>query len=162
MTLGMDEKVNLSAHVVAEARGTDLLNVFMTMHRVGYPKHARVNTSGGLTYVVTRNGDVAPSNPTLILNKDEATILANSLQNFLFGPGWNITPAQVQDLREELAEVRRENTAMRKGKKRVENELHDAQKELDRVREVQGRYDDVMSVIHAVNSKSTPLLRDCE
>lgn len=151
MSLDLDEKISLSAHVTKEPRGTGMLNIFLTMNRLGYPKHARVNTVGGLTYVVTRNGNTAPSAPTLLLNDDEAQILATALFNYLYGPGWDASPARVQEMREELETLRKEHSAMRKGKKSVEDELQTAMATVDHLREIDARYRDLMAIVKAVN-----------
>lgn len=147
----LTDKTNLSSHVSEDSRGLGLISLYVSMHETGYAKYARVNAEGGLTFITNRAGGSIPSAPTLFLSRDEARIIATSLMNYLNGPGWNMNPENVRELRENLAKAERENKAMRLSKKATETDLATAREAVDNLKAVQVRYHDIMSVIAAFN-----------
>lgn len=149
----LNEKINLSAYVTKDDRGTGLLSLFVTMHRPGgYSKYGRVNTVGGFTYVMTRDGNVAPSAPTLLINEDEAQILLTSLGSYLHGPNWRASAAELHSMADNLKLIAEENRNMRIGKKAIEKEMRAAEKELRHLRGVAVRYDKTMTLFRAIAS----------
>jgi hypothetical protein len=166
MTTNFDEKVMLDAVVHKDARGLDLLRVFVMMHRIGYRKYGRVNAEGGITYIQSRNGDVSSPLATLVLSRDEAEAIMSALAGHLIGRDWKDASEQLRSAAEKLAVSEEENRAMRAGKKQVENELKSAQAELNTLRDIKLRHHEIMSVISAVNSQRPNIpvataLRDC-
>lgn len=163
MTLGLDQKLSLEAHVTNDGRGLDLLRIFVSVRRVGYPKYGRINAEGGITYIHTRDGNVAPANATLVLSKDEAQVIANALGSYIYGPGWGATPEEAQRLRDELAASEKQNAQMRKGKKAVEAELAAAKEKVQALHDIEVRHNEVMSVVQAMGNGLSPRteLRDC-
>lgn len=162
----LDEKISLSANVTADARGLDLLRIYVTMNRAGYPKYARVNAEGGLTFIGTRDGNVAPSYPTLVLSREEAQLIATSLMNYLYGPGWGYARERVPELENLLAVSEKENRFMRAKKKELETELTEAQTAIHHLTDVKNRHDEVIVLIRALSGTILPATAetdtDCE
>ena len=152
----LDAMIGLTAHTHSDPRALGLIRLFITMERDGYPKHGRVTTEGGITYLVNRNSPYSrPSLPTLIVSEDEAKVIAPALMRHLFGRSWSADSERIQLLERKFAESERQNQEMRKAKKAQEQELRQAQRELNELRAMRVRYHDVMAVINAVNLSKT-------
>lgn len=164
MKINFDDLTTLNADTSADDRGLNLVRVFVSKHSLGGRKFGRINTEGGLTYVMPRSVDLSRNSvPTLVLSRDEAQIIMTSLGSYLYGQDWYSSPAEVKDMRAKFAAIAEENSKMRAQKKLVEEELKVTRQAVDQLQAAKRRYDDVMAVVAAVNAKpkAAEHLRDC-